>query len=213
MLKRIARSYRFRSAQLRVQSQLGVETVAEVKREDLVAVGPNLASAREYSPSPPLHFEEALKTLPIETGEYTFVDLGCGKALPMMLAARSGFKKVLGVEFAENVHQVAVSNLEEFRKRFKPSIPLEAYLGDASEFHFPPDPLVVYLYNPFGPDVLTKVLTNLSDSLQTQPRPCWLIYMVPLQAHVFGQFPSFRLYRDSIANQQDVRCLIYQFES
>jgi hypothetical protein len=56
---------------------------------------------------------------------------------------------------------------------------VELVLGDAAEFDFPPDPLVVYLYNPFPEAVLERVVGRLEASLRLRPRACALIYVNP----------------------------------
>ena len=48
--------------------------------------------------------------------------------------------------------------------------------ADAAEFKFPQEPLVLYFYNPFGPEVLRQVLDNLANSLKTHPRDCFIVY-------------------------------------
>lgn len=209
--RRAVRSYRFRTTQRRVETQIGGETASIVPQSDLIASGPHIGSAREYAPSPVLYFDRAMKALPIDYPAYTFVDLGCGKGLPMMLAARLGFKKAIGVEFAVNVHQVALANIESFRERFSPRTTIEARLGDATQFDFPREPLVIYLFNPFGADVLKKVLDNLESSLLQTPRECWVVYMVPLHETVFAMFPSLKVFRESIGDKDEGACVIYNF--
>ena len=55
------------------------------------------------------------------------------------------------------------------RSRIDPAR-VELLVADAQDFAFPPDPLVVYLYNPFPGAVLERVVANLEASLRERPR-------------------------------------------
>jgi hypothetical protein len=180
LFSRIVHWYRYRAAQLQIDAVYGTDTVSKVAVGDLSAIGPNLSHAREYDPSPAFYFNAILSQLPINYSEYVFADLGCGKGLTLMLASRFGFGRIIGVEFASNVYNVALTNLEKFRQRAGMATPIQVILGDAAEFQPPVEPLVIYLYNPFGREVMTKVLANLQASLSGHPRSCWIVYVNPV---------------------------------
>jgi hypothetical protein len=180
LFSRIVHWYRYRAAQLQIDAVYGTDTVSKVAVGDLSAIGPNLSHAREYDPSPAFYFNAILSQLPINYSEYVFADLGCGKGLTLMLASRFGFGRIIGVEFASNVYNVALTNLEKFRQKSGVVKPIQVILGDAAEFQLPTEPLVIYLYNPFGREVIAKVLTNLRASLSGHPRSCWIVYVNPV---------------------------------
>jgi hypothetical protein len=180
LFSRIVHWYRYRAAQLQIDAVYGTDTVSKVAVGDLSAIGPNLSHAREYDPSPAFYFNAILSHLPINYSEYVFADLGCGKALTLMLASRFGFGRIIGVEFASNVYNVALANLDKFQKRAGAVTPIQVILGDAAEFQPPTEPLVIYLYNPFGREVMAKVLANLQASLSGHPRSCWIVYVNPV---------------------------------
>ncbi len=102
-----------------------------------------------------------------------------------MLAAQLGFKRVIGVEFGRNLYDTALTNLEKFRQRNVDELPIEVVFGDAAEFIFPVTAVVLYLYHPFGPEVIGKVLDNLHASLSACPRSCWIVYVNPVHHRVF----------------------------
>jgi hypothetical protein len=56
---------------------------------------------------------------------------------------------------------------------------VELAVGDAEDFAFPREPLVVYLYNPFPGAVLERVVANLEASLREQPREAVIVYVNP----------------------------------
>ena len=94
-----------------MQSELdyeyGTDTLGKVGVADLSASGPNAGYAYDYLPSPALWFDRIIGQLPIEFSDYIFRDLGAGKGLALIRAARFRFKRMIGVEFGENLYQVA----------------------------------------------------------------------------------------------------------
>ena len=185
VFNKIAHWRQHRSAQPRIDAEYGTETLSWVQVEDLAASGPNVSYASGYGPSPVFDAERILRQLPVAFSETVFVDLGCGKGLVLMLAARLGFKRVIGVEFGRNLYEVALANLEKFQQRSAGRPPIEMVFGDAVEFVFPAMALVLYLYHPFGPEVIAKVLDNLHASLSECPRSCWIVYVNPVHHRVF----------------------------
>ena len=176
---------RYRILQREIDQQYGIDTQARVGIEQLSASGPNVGYAYDYLPSPALWFDRIVGQLPIKMSDYVFVDLGSGKGLALIRAARFGFKRVIGVELGENLYQIALSNMAKLQQREETARSIEIILGDAAEFQFPSDSLVLYLYNPFGPEVVRKVLSNLETSLSAHPRSCWIVYVNPLHHEIF----------------------------
>lgn len=185
LVDKIAHLRQHRAAQPKIDSEYGTDTLSWVAVKDFSASGPNIPYASEYGPSPAYDFELILKQLPVDCRKYTFVDLGCGKGLVLMLASQLGFSRIIGVEFARNLYEIALANLDKFR-RSADAQPIEVILGDAVEFAFPTEPLVVYLYHPFGPEVILPVLTNLRASLSEHPRDCWVVYVNPVHHQVLA---------------------------
>ncbi len=99
--------------------------------------------------------------------------MGSGKGRALLLAKQAGFGRVIGVEFAEELHTVAASNAQAAAKH---GLPIETYLGDAGAFEFPDEPLVVHFFNPFHDPVMVRVIENLTDSYKRHPRPVVVLY-------------------------------------
>jgi len=102
---------------------------------------------------------QALTAIPEDLGAFTFVDVGCGKGKTLMVAARLGFRSVIGVEFAPELAAIAGANVAKVG--IGNALVVE---GDAAAFTFPDDPLIVYFYNPFSPEVMRQVIDNLERS-------------------------------------------------
>jgi SAM-dependent methyltransferase len=209
---RIIHWYRYRVTQRQIDAEYGTDTVSKVPTKDLAALGPNRAHANEYDPSPAFYFNIILSHLPIHPDVYVFVDLGCGKGLTLMLAARIGFKRIIGVEFASNVYQTALANLKKFQQRAGQIKQIEIILGDAAEFEFPIEPLVIYLFNPFGPEVVVKVLANLSRSLSMHPRSCWIVYVNPRHHEYFESCELLITHSALIHGESRVPFALYTYQ-
>ena len=155
-----------------------------------------------YQGVPPENFERMLRSLPVEPGRFCFVDLGCGKGKALLLAADAGFCRVVGVELSTELADVARSNLSN--RIGTGGVPeYQVIAGDAAGSPLPPEPLVVFLFNPFGEQTLSAVLDNLRESLADAPRPAFVAFMNPTLAHLLdGQDfltlrvgePKFRIY-------------------
>ncbi len=99
----------------------------------------------------------------------TLVDLGSGKGRALIIAARMGFQRVIGVEFAAELADIARRNLAITGAR------AEVILGDAGEYALPDGPLGIYLYNPFSVEVMRKIAAQLDG----RSGETWVAYLNP----------------------------------
>ena len=93
-----------------------------------------------------------------------------------MLAAAYPFKRIMGVEFAESLDQVAQRNIATLGAD---AARIDTVVGDAAFFDPPDDPLVLYFFNPFGVPVLQPVLHRVRASLERDPRPAYIVITGP----------------------------------
>lgn len=121
---------------------------------------------------------QMLHTLPIHYPDYCFVDLGCGKGKPLLIAGEMPFRKVIGVEFSKDLCAIARHNLEITAKGHADSPPWEVRCQDATLFQPPESPLVVFLNNPFRQPVMEKVLQKLEEHSKND-HAIHLIYFNP----------------------------------
>jgi predicted RNA methylase len=83
-----------------------------------------------------------------------FIDLGSGKGRVCFYAATTRrFRKVIGVEFSQELTDVAHTNLIRFG-----AAPIELVCEDAGRFRIPELDSLVFLGNPFGPAILARFL-------------------------------------------------------
>ena len=130
----------------------------------------------KYQPSEPQLFHEILDRLNIRYEDFTFLDLGSGKGRTLLMASDYPFRRIIGAEIVPELHAIADENVTAYRSQQQKCLQLETWLGDAREFPFPAEPLVVYLFNPFPEDVLRDVLERLHASYAAQPREIRIAY-------------------------------------
>ena len=137
-----------------------------------------------YLPSHPKLIFEILDSLSINHHDYVFIDIGSGKGRTLVIASEYPFQRIVGVEFAEELHRIALENVRNYRSRTQKCKNIECLHLDATEFMMPPVPTVFWMYNPFRPPVLVPVLRNIERSLRDAPRDVILAYVAPFHAQL-----------------------------
>lgn len=103
--------------------------------------------------------------------DFTFVDMGCGKGKALLIATSMGFRNIVGVEFVPSLADTARRNLSKL------AVPNATVVqGDASDYSFSDDDLVLYFFNPFSQEVMEKVVENLKKS---SARNVYVVYFEP----------------------------------
>jgi SAM-dependent methyltransferase len=138
------------------------------------------ASASNLSQSPSSH-----STLDLQ--HFCFIDLGSGKGRALLLASEYPFRRIIGVELLPHLNQIAEENIRRFQSPAQTCFNLVSLCADALDFQFPPEPTVLYLFNPFPLAVLEAVIHNLERSLDQAPRPLFVLYHNPLLEQVLSQ--------------------------
>ncbi|MGP8093376.1 MAG: methyltransferase domain-containing protein [Candidatus Sulfotelmatobacter sp.] len=144
-----------------------------------------------YQPTDPAGFREMLEALAehshLNFCDFTFLDLGSGKGRTLLMASDYPFRRILGVELLPALHRIAQENLGAYKNDSQQCFALECLCADATTFPFPEEPLVLFLFNPFGEPVLRRVVSNLKQSVRANPRPVYVLYYNPLLEHVLAE--------------------------
>jgi SAM-dependent methyltransferase len=169
-----------------------------------------------YQPTEPAAFHEMLATLQqspnpdqtainqttIDFRDFVFIDLGSGKGRTLLMASDYPFRRIVGVELLPSLHQVAQQNLRQYKSEAQKCFAIETICADATDFPFPDDPLVIYLFNPFPESGMRRVFANLKQSLRAHPRPAYVLYHNPLLEYVLSE--GGFLHKVSGTNQHSV---------
>jgi predicted RNA methylase len=149
-----------------------------------------------YQPTESDLFHEMLEALRRQSHsdlhDFVFIDLGSGKGRTLLMASDYPFRRIVGVELLPALHQAALENLSKYRSESQNCFALESMCADATEFCFPAEPTVLYLFNPFSGAGLRRMIANLEQSLREHSRVVYLLYHNPLLEQVLSESAALR---------------------
>jgi SAM-dependent methyltransferase len=158
--------------------ETGCDTSGMIHRRRL---GPH---AEDYQPVDPEVFRTSLEHIPEDLAAFSFVDIGCGKGRALLLAEEYAFRKIIGVESSRKLAKIASANAAKIG-----STRISVLHSDARRFEFPPEPLVIFLYNPFSGEILRSVMKQLGQ----HPSALYIIYVNPVYNDVISSQPHMKL--------------------
>lgn len=162
----------------------GTYTTATVEAGALGAQSANVRWAKRYEATSAARLAETIARLPIDPEDFVFVDFGSGKGRILLAAAMQPFRRVIGVEFAPELHETALNNVALFPAALRRA-PIEPVLMDAVEFPLPACDLVCYFGNPFGPPALARLAAHTRSGYRV-----FVVYYNPVHAGLFAP-PAF----------------------
>jgi len=144
-----------------------------------------------YQPTEAVLFHEMIGALSAQARfdfrEFIFIDVGSGKGRTLLMASDYPFRRIVGVELLASLNHAALDNLKKYRSDAQKCFAIESICGDATEFLFPLEPIVLFLFNPFPESGLRHVIASLERSLREHPRKICVLYHNPLLEHVLGE--------------------------
>jgi SAM-dependent methyltransferase len=142
----------------------------------------NARFAERYQAVSTDRLQAALDFLRQDWSNFTFVDLGCGKGRALIAASEHGFARIIGVEFAKSLVDIARKNCELTGTR------AEVKHEDAARFEFPNGNLLVFMYNPFRGQVMRQVIENLA---RHSGGKLYLLYYRPEEMAIIDERTDF----------------------
>src|SRR5258708_7681217 len=122
-------------------------------------------------------FRAAMDAVKIDARAFTFVDIGSGKGKVLLMASDLPFKRIIGIEYALGLHEVAVRNVATYRSESQQCTEIEALYGDGLAYTPPPGPLVLFVFNALAAEFMRAFLKRLDQEAAAQEgRPVLLIY-------------------------------------
>lgn len=168
----------------------GIETSNEVR---LASLGLDHPDRVGYEPSGWRDLRRVIRRSEIGPGD-VFIDLGSGKGRIVLAAARYPFRRVIGVEVASEINEVAARNVEAQRAKLTCQ-DVRLVTADVATYRIPDDVTVAYIYNAFGGDTFQAVVDELLASVDRAPRRLRLIYRTALEHERLVATGRFRLVR------------------
>ncbi len=126
---------------------------------------------------------------PVE--DYSFIDLGSGMGRGMLLAAEMPFREVIGVELNAELARVAERNIGAWSAAGRARSPIRILTLDATEFQFPDNPCVAFLFNPFNGTVLRRLLKRIESQFYYRPGQLDMLYVNHEFEKVLERHPGF----------------------
>jgi hypothetical protein len=122
-------------------------------------------------------FRAAMDSVKINPRVFTFVDIGSGKGKVLFMASNLPFKRIIGIENAVGLHEIAVRNVATYRSESQQCTEIEALYGDALAYTPPPGPLMLFVFNALAAEFMRALLKKLDQEAAAQKgRPVLLIY-------------------------------------
>lgn len=166
-------------ADLEFDARYGVDTAGVFRPKSEQVVGQNWALGGNYQAVHPDTFLEAMQAVDVPHEQFVFIDLGAGKGRTLLMASAFPFKRIIGVEYCDELSQVARQNALRFPAAEKRCDKIEVITADAAEYVLPNDCLLIFMNHPFAEPVMAKVVQNVSASLRKDPRRILVVYLFP----------------------------------
>lgn len=117
----------------------------------------------------------------IDPQQCSLVDLGCGKGRALLVAAQLPFKEIVGVELSPVLSDIARENVRRYlaSNNSLACRNIRVACENALEFRFPQTDLLIYMYNPFGAEIMQAVATNLAQFQVETGRRVLIAYCCP----------------------------------
>lgn len=105
--------------------------------------------------------------------------MGSGKGRVLLVASEFPFARIVGVELSRELHRIAEENVKQYRSASQKCAAFSLHCMNAVGYSFGPEPLVLFLSNPFGKKSLCRILDRLEDSLRARPREVFVVFVNP----------------------------------
>jgi SAM-dependent methyltransferase len=153
----------------------------------------NVGAARPYEATKQFDFDRLMALIHVDRRRVVFVDAGSGKGRALFFAALAGFERIIGVEFSDELTQVARQNIEIFKKRTGCGASIEAHAADMTTFEFPDADILLYMYNPFGDTVMRHVMDRAVAFVRRTGRQFHIAYRNPTCAALIESIPGIEI--------------------
>lgn len=161
----------------------GTDTANNVLIQDLDIDYIHKIHANMYTPTASILFKEIIESLNLNYKEYTFIDLGSGKGRVLLLASHYSFKKIIGIEFSKQLYIIAENNLKLYTSKIHTTNSFELYCENVTDYVFPNEDIVLYLFNPFDSHIISMIIANLHKTIIN--KHIIIIYYNPIFGDMF----------------------------
>jgi 16S rRNA G966 N2-methylase RsmD len=158
-------------------------------------IGANLDWDWLYGPINPDFFHEIIRRLNISYQQYTFLDVGAGKGMCMMLAGDYAFRRSIALEFSQELVEAGKKNVHNYEKVTGKHLEIEWICEDFMQYAIPNEPIVIFLNNPFPEDISLLAVKHIQAWLSAEPRNAIVVYRKAPKSvtHLLNATPQLKL--------------------
>lgn len=165
----------------------GIETRHHILPKNLKVESKNKQDACSYAPIHINNFYASMKDLNIRYEDYIFIDVGAGKGRALLLAFDFPYKELIGIEFSKEIYDIATDNINKFKSIHNRSHNFKLLYMDATQYSFPEENIVLFLYNPFHGQVLKNFIENLRKHAEMTEKDFIIIYHYPMFSDLYDE--------------------------
>ncbi len=143
-----------------------------------------------YAGSQPSTVERIVREID-QPRDYAFIDVGCGKGRVLAIASRLGFRRVIGIEMSPELCRAAVENSQRLAQSSPGGTGIEVVQKNAADYAMPGGNLLVFLYNPFGAEVMASFRRTLEAARRTERRDIVIAYVQPTHGDILDGMDGF----------------------
>ncbi len=173
-----------------IDAVYGIDTSGVVPADECAPEAALAAHMSPYAGSQPSIVRASLTMLP-DYRNYAFVDLGCGKGRPLVLASEFPFARVLGVEISPALAAIARANAAAVAAAHPTRTPIEVFVGDASTAPVPGRRVVYYMYHPFDRSLVQLLVNGIERQLDAGVEHAFFVYYNPVHGDVLDRSARF----------------------
>lgn len=167
----------------------GTDTSGFLSGDDILTGHPAEDHGSPYAGAQPSVLRTVLATLP-RLKHCTFIDLGCGKGRPMLVASEFPFRDIVGVELSPPLAEVARKNAAIIGTRYPGRTPVRVEVGDATAYPMPEGDVVLFIYNSFDRELMLEVVEGVEAALAADAqRSIYVVYCNPASGDCFDASP------------------------
>ena len=172
----------------------GTETSGSIAAAQCAPDAAMAAQMIPYGGSQPSIVRAGIASLP-DHAQYAFADLGCGKGRPLIVASEFPFRRLVGVEIAPALAEVARRNAGVIAGTHPRRTKIEIQVGDATAVSPAAERVVYFMYHPFGRALVAALVANIERQLDNGLRHAFFIYYNPVHGDVVDHSPRFSRWR------------------
>lgn len=145
-----------------------------------------------YEGIPRLVLTWSIEALAIDPADFTFVDIGSGRGRALMTAAAFPFRRVVGVEFAQSLHEDALANIAAWPRERLACRDIASHHSNALDWPLPTGNLVIFAFNPFRGAMLDALAQRIVAAKDAENHTIKLIFANSERLPLFTNEPRIQ---------------------